>query len=170
MDGFSEKNFTVVDSTGANTVAFLINKNDAEGEKAYALQKLSCTAQFEGDKIKKTFYIDEEIPEGTEKNVVLLTIEKEKALLNTMVLQSDKFFISKESAPIEFKKLYSETEQEYKDIKYTPNFQRPISIIDPETGDEVRPVLYYDDEADMVKAKIKMMPFKPYIALEIKKS
>ena len=29
---------------------------------------------------------------------------------------------------------------------YTPNLKRPISIIDPETTDEIKPILYFDEE------------------------
>ena len=64
--------------------------------------------------------------------------------------------------------MFSSESAEYTDIKYTPNFKRPISIIDPELGDEVKPVLYYDSDANEVKAKIKMLPNKSYIAIEVR--
>ena len=39
--------------------------------------------------------------------------------------------------PFKFDTLYSEEETEYKDVEYTPNLKRPISIIDPVTTEEV---------------------------------
>ena len=61
-----------------------------------------------------------------------------------------------------------EKETEYKDIKYTPNLQRPITIIDPETTEEVKPVLYFDQDTKEVKGKCKLKPYKSYFAFEIR--
>ena len=78
-----------------------------------------------------------------------------------------KKLISKNSGKIRYTTLYSETESSYDDIKYTPNFKRPISIIDPAIADEVKPMLYYDEEANMVRARVKLLPKKSYIALQV---
>ena len=64
--------------------------------------------------------------------------------------------------------LYSEEEMEYKDVRYTPNLQRPITIIDPETTEEVKPILYFDKETNEVRGKCKLKPYKSYFAFEIK--
>jgi len=66
------------------------------------------------------------------------------------VLREGKLLVSKNSGKIRYTTLYSETESNYDDIKYTPNFRRPISIIDPAIADEVKPMLYYDEEANML--------------------
>ena len=39
--------------------------------------------------------------------------------------------------PLKFDTLYSEDEVIYKEFNYTPNLRRPISIIDPETTEEI---------------------------------
>ena len=122
----------------------------------------------EGGKVKKTFFYNEPLGAEDEKDLVLLEIDNGRATLNWGMLKDNKFLISDQPSTVDYKMLYSETPAEYTDIKYTPNFKRPISIIDPEIGDEVKPVLFYDDEANTVKAKIKMAPNKPYIALEVK--
>jgi hypothetical protein len=170
MEPVTGKNFTIVDPQDMRTLAFLVNKNEETSEDApqYTLQKLDCAIQIDGEKTKKTFFINESIPDSVERDVVLLTVGKEKALLNTAILQNDKLFVSKSPAPLEYRTMYSDKPVEYKDFKYTPNFKRPISIIDPEIGDEVRPVLYFDSKENMVKGKIKLMPYKAYIALEVK--
>ena len=104
------------------------------------------------------------------KNLLLLTLDNGKAKINSAIFETGKLYIAKQVDFVSYRRLYSEQSTEYTDIKYTPNFKRPISIIDPELGDEVKPVLYYDSEANEVKAKIKMLPNKSYIALEVKES
>ena len=66
-----------------------------------------------------------------------------------------------------FKTLYNEEATEYKEFAYTPNMKRPISIIDPETTEEVKPILYFDEETKEVKGKCKLKPYKKYFAFEI---
>ena len=83
-------------------------------------------------------------------------------------LKDDKVRISKSPVPVEFNTLYSEQQTEYKDFKYTPNLQRPITIIDPETTEEVKPMLYLDEQTNEVKGKCKLKPYKSYFAFEIK--
>ena len=61
-----------------------------------------------------------------------------------------------------------EEETEYKEVQYTPNLKRPISIIDPETTEEIKPVLYFDDATNEVKGKCKLKPNKTYFAFEIR--
>ena len=46
--------------------------------------------------------------------------------------------------------------------------KRPITIIDPETTEEIKPVLYYDKETNEVKGKCKLKPYKSYFAFEIR--
>ena len=48
------------------------------------------------------------------------------------------------------------------------NLKRPISIIDPETTEEIKPVLYFDEETNEVKGKCKLKPHKNYFAFEIR--
>jgi hypothetical protein len=170
MEPVTGRNFTIVDPQGMKTLAFLVNKSEESVENApvYTLQKLDFAIQEEEGKRKKTFFINEPVLDTEEKDIVLLTVGKEKALLNTAILQNDKLYVYKGPAPLEYKTLYSDKPIEFKDFKYTPNFKRPISIIDPEIGDEVKPVLYFDNQDNVVKGKIKLMPYKSYIALEVK--
>ena len=91
-------------------------------------------------------------------------------MVNTGILDEEKVRISKKPMPIKFQTIYNEEETEYKDVEYTPNLKRPISIIDPETTEEVKPVLYFDEETNEVKGKCKLKPFKNYFAFEIRES
>ena len=167
MEMMSEKNFTIIDTNGMSTLAFLVNEPE-EGTKYCTLQKLDFTYANPLDTSKKTFFVRYS-GEPTDKSLILLTVGPDRALLNTALLSTDdKLYISKKTGNVNFKVLFSEENSEYKDLKYTPNFRRPISIIDPEIPDEVRPVLYFDEEANMVKSKVRLQSNKSYIALEIK--
>ena len=63
---------------------------------------------------------------------------------------------------------FGQQETEYKDVRYTPNFQRPITIIDPETTEEVKPVVYFDKDTNEVRGKCKLKPYKSYFAFEVR--
>ena len=69
-------------------------------------------------------------------------------------LENNKVTISKRPTSVKFDTLYSEKEEEFKEFKYTPNLKRPITIIDPETTEEVKPVLYFDKDTNEVKRKM----------------
>ncbi len=165
MEEFEGTNFTIIDPENKKTIAFAINKTE---EEAFCLQKLDCSIENQNGKMKKTFFYNEPLPEGTSKDVVLLTVGDGKAVLNSAVLEKNKLYLSKTPTQVEYRMLYSDKPAEYTDIKYTPSLKRPISIVDPELGDEIKPVLYYDDQANMIKAKIKMAANKSYIALEVR--
>ena len=64
--------------------------------------------------------------------------------------------------------LFEELGVEYKEVEYTPNMKRTFSIIDTQTGEEVKPVLYTDPVTGKVKGKCKILPHKPYIVLELR--
>ena len=83
-------------------------------------------------------------------------------------LDYDTIKISKKPMPMKFSTLYNEEETDFKDFAYTPNMKRPISIIDPESGEEIKPVLYFDEETNEVKGKCKLKPYKKYFAFEIR--
>ena len=83
-------------------------------------------------------------------------------------LDYDTVKLSKRPMPIKCASIFNEEETEIKEFAYTPNMKRPISIIDPATGDEVKPTLYFDDETNEVKGKCKLKPNKQYFAFEIK--
>ncbi len=167
MEPLTEKNFTIIDPPGMSTLAFLINQPE-EGAEYCTLQKIDFTLPDPHDCSKKTFYIDPK-DAAFENNIILLTIGPDKALLNTAVFtQDNKLYVSKKPTNVGFKVLFSNENMDFKDLKYTPNFKRPISIIDPDIPDEVHPVLYYDEAENMVKAKVRLQSNKSYIALEIK--
>ncbi len=170
MEQFIEgKHFSITDPQNVKTVIYQVNKTEKELLKTspkFTIERLQHTEEIVGEKTKKTFYVNEPKPEGND--LVILSFGQGKVVVNTGILQDDEVRICKKPIPMSFKKLYSEEETEYKEVEYTPNLKRPISIIDPETTEEIKPVLYFDDETKEVKGKCKLKPYKSYFAFEIR--
>ena len=161
MDQIQGKHFSITDPQGVNTVIYRINKTDRRLLDEYP----KYTEELIVNLKKKTFFVDEPAPE---EELVILSFGKEKVVVNMGLLTEDKVKIAKRPIPIKFETLYSEQETEYKEFKYTPDLKRPISIIDPETTEEVKPILYFDQETNEVKGKCKLKPYKSYFAFEIR--
>ena len=98
---------------------------------------------------------------------MILSFGKERVVVNSGILGENKIKISKQPSFVKFDTLYSE-ETQYKEFNYTPNLKRPISIIDPETTEEIKPILYFDEKTNEVKGKCKLKPHKSYFAFEIR--
>ena len=168
MDTIQGKHFSITDPQGVNTVIYRINKTEkeflAESPK-YTVERLQSAEEIRGDLTKKTFFVDE--PEN-EEQLVILSFGRDRVVVNMGILEENKVKISKKPIPLKFDTLYSEQETVYKEFKYTPNLKRQISIIDPETTEEVKPILYFDEETNEVKGKCKLKPYKSYFAFEIR--
>ena len=138
MEIVEGKHFSITDPKGINTVIYQINKTKKEyldKYPKYTLERLDYTSEIRGDSTRKTYYVDEPIPEGNQ--LVIFSFGKEKVVINNGLLIGDEVRISKKPTPFKFNTIYSEEENEYKDFTYTPNLKRAISIIDPETAEEV---------------------------------
>lgn len=163
------KHFSITDPQNVSTIIYKIKETEKEYLKnspKYTVERLDYTEELVGQNKKKTFFIDEPHPEGD--NLVILSFGKEKVVVNMGILEEDRVRISKKPIPMNFKTLYSEEETEYKEFTYTPNLKRPISIIDPETTEEVKPVLYMDESTNEIKGKCKLRPYKSYFAFEVR--
>ncbi len=166
---FQGKYFSITDPQGVNTVIYRINKTAKELQKQYpkyTVERLVYSEEINGATKKKTFFVDYPEPEG--EDLVILSFGQEKVVVNMGVLKDDKLKISKRPIPVKFDTIYSETPTEYKSFSYTPNLQRPITIIDPETTEEVKPKLYIDNQTNEVKGKCKLKPYKSYFTFEIR--
>ncbi len=164
------KHFSITDPPEVNTVIYQVNKTPKEEMEEHSpkftVERLDFTEELIGEKKKKTFYVNKPAPEGD--HLVILSFGNEKVVVNTGILEDAQVKISKKPMPIKFTTLYNEKETEYKEVQYTPNLKRPISIIDPETTEEIKPVLYFDEETNEVKGKCKLKPFKSYFAFEVR--
>ena len=162
--------FEVIDMPGMSTIAFLVEKNEEEykiGNALLSLQKIECIDTNENGRIRKEFNLIR--PNDDEKQlIVLLTLTNSKAILSTGELNSEGFRAIDTNVPLSYGSLYNQEGVEYKEVEYTPNMKRTFSIIDTQTGDEVKPVLYSDPETGKIKGKCKILPHKPYIVLELR--
>lgn len=110
----------------------------------------------------------EPAPEGNQ--LIIFSFGKDKIVVNNGFLETKTNLVkvSNTPVPMKFQTLYNENETEYRDFEYTPNLKRPITIIDPETTEEVKPKLYFDEEANEVKGKCTLQAQKTYVMIELK--
>ena len=169
MDMVNGKHFSITDPEGVNTVIYQVNKTEKEFLKdspKYTVERLEHSEEIVGNNLsRKTFYVDNP---KKDNQIVILSFAKDKVVINNGILDDDKVKISKKPMPFKFDTIYSETPQDYKEVNYTPNLKRPISIIDPETTEEVKPTLYFDETTNEVKGKCKLKPYKSYFVFEIR--
>lgn len=170
MEYLQGKHFSVTDPKNINTVIYEINKTEKSKLKnlpKFTIERLDSIEELRDNQKKKTFFVDE--PKKSGNQLLFLSFEEDKVTVNMGVLKNDEVKFSKKPIPMSFDTIYNDTGKEYyKEFNYTPNMKRPISIIDPETGDEVKPILYYDSKTNEVKGKCKLKPNKSYLAFEIK--
>ncbi len=169
MDTIQGKHFSITDPEGVKTVIYQINKTEKEFEKdspKFTVERLEYTEELVGKLNKKTFYVDTPKKEGNQ--LVILSFGTDKVIINNGLLDEDRLRVTKKPLPYKFQTLYSEKKEEYKDVNYTPNLKRPISIIDSETAEEVKPTLYFDENTNEVKGKCKLQPYKSYFVFEIR--
>ena len=161
--------FDIVDMPGMNTVAFLVERDDNEyrkGNSLFSLQKIDCVENGENGKIKKIFTV---VPQDEEKQmIVLLTITNNKAILSTGELNGEGFTSKSNMVPLSYGTVYNQEGIEYKEFSYTPNMKRQFAIIDTNTGDEVKPILYVDAQTNEIRGKCKLLPLRPYVVLELR--
>ncbi len=169
METFQGKHFSITDPKGVSTVIYRINQTEEENLKdfpRYTLERLDYMEELTGELKKKTFFVDDPSPSGDQ--LVILSFGKEKVVVNTGIMDENRLKISRKPMPVKFDTIYSEKESVYKEFNYTPNLKRPISIIDPETTEEIKPVVYLDEETNEIKGKCKLKPYKSYFAFEIR--
>ena len=167
MASLEGKHFSITDPKDVSTVIYKVNKTEKEFKDSpkYTVERLESLEELRGDNTKRTFFVEN--PSVNGERLVILSFAKERVVVNTGILSDDKVKITKNPMPIKFDTLYSE-ETAYKEFDYTLNLKRPISIIDPETTEEIKPVLYFDEKTNEVKGKCKLKPYKSYFAFEIR--
>ena len=168
-DNLQGKYFIITDPINISTVIYQVNKTGREFVKnapKYTVERLEYSEEIIVEKKKKTFFVKNPAPEGN--LLLILSCSTQKVIINMGFLDYNVIRISKKPMPIKYKTIYNEEEFEFKEFAYTPNMQRSISIIDPENGEEIKPILYFDEETNEVKGKCKLKPYKKYFAFEIK--
>lgn len=165
MGHIQTNSFEIVDLPGMNTLAFLVEKEEALGNRGINLQRLEHIDKEEAGKIKKEFNVipDDESPQ----NIVLLTLTSKKAIVSTGELSSSGFVARDDSIKLSYGSIFNEEGIAYKEFSYTPNMNRRFTIVDTTTGDEVKPMLYRDNATNEIKGRCKILPLRPYVVLEV---
>lgn len=158
------KQFSIIDNIDINTVVYLVNENE-NGTPKFTIQKLDYEEEIKGKVKEKTFFVDEPVDDN--QNIVVLSFEKDKVVMNNGKLEPDKIKIFKKSTDMKYTPVCEEVSVEYKDIEFTHDLKRSVSIIDPITGDELKPEIYLDEKTNTLKGKYNLNPFKQYFAFEI---
>lgn len=172
MEYLQGKHFSVTDPKNSNTIIYEIVKNDKNESKEipkYTMERLDSIQELRNEGTKKTFFVD--LPKKSGNQLLFLTFSKEKVTINQGVLKDNEIKFVRRPVPMKFDTIYKETSTPYyKEYNYTPNMKRQISIVDPDTGDEVKPILYYDSKTNKVKGKCKLQPNKTYLAFQLRLS
>lgn len=169
MEDSQGKHFSITDPQGINTVIYKINETEKKYLKEnpkYTVERLDYTEELRGDLTRRTFFVDDAKEKGD--RIVILSFGRDRVVINNGIIDEDKVKISKKPMPYVFETLHSSDSNTYKEFNYTPNLKRPISIIDPETTEEVKPTLYFDENTNEVKGKCKLKPNKSYFVFEIR--
>ena len=138
MDKIKGKHFSITDPQGVNTVIYRIYKTDKKLLNEYP--KYTVQRLVYAEELNGNLKKKTFFVDGPqpEEELVILSFGKDKVVVNMGLLADDKVKIAK----------------------------RPI--IDPETTEEVKPILYFDQETNEVKGKCKLKPYKSYFAFEIR--
>ena len=171
MESVQGRHFSITDPKDVNTVIYEVietDKKELENEDVpkFTVERLIRSSEIRGENFKRTYYIEKPKPQGN--SLVFLSFGKGKVVVNTGMMINEEVKITKKPMPIKFDAIKTEESPIYKEFSYTPNLKRPITIIDTETVEEVKPVLYFDQETNEVKGKCKMKPNKSYFAFEIR--
>ena len=169
MNPIEGKHFSITDPEGIKTVIYEVYKTKKEylnEYPKYTVERLEHTEEIVGKYNKKTFYVEDPQKEGNQ--LIILSFGEDKVIINNGILLGDEVKITKKPIPFNFNTIYSEEPLEFKEFQYTPNLRRQISIIDPETTEEIKPVLYFDEKTNEVKGKCKLKPYKSYFAFEVR--
>lgn len=172
MEYLQGKHFSITDPKNINTVIYEINKTEKSKLKnlpKFTLERLDSIKEFREDEIKRTYFVD--VPKKSGNQLLFLSFEEDQVTVNQGILKDDEVKFVKKPVPMKFDTIYKDSGEEYyKEFNCTPNMKRPISIIDPETGEEIKPILYYDSKTNEVKGKCKLQPNKTYLAFQLRQS
>lgn len=171
MENVQGKHFSITDPKDVNTIIYEVIETDKKqledkNTPKFTVERLVRSSEIRGENFKRTYYVNKPKIDGNP--LVFLSFGKEKVVVNTGMLIDNQVKITKKPLPVKFDAIKTEESYMYKEFSYTPNLKRPITIIDTETVEEVKPVLYFDPKTNEVKGKCKMKPYKSYFAFEIR--
>lgn len=164
MEQENVKQFSITEGLDKNTVVYQVNEN-TEQTPRFTIQRLEYEEEQKGNLKKKTFFVEGPIEKN--RDIVIITFEPNKVVVNNAILESNQIKIFKDSKNMKYTPVYKEVSVEHEDVEYTHDLKRSISILDPITGDEIKPEIYLDAETNAPKGRYNLNPLKAYFAFEI---
>ncbi len=170
MEEIFGKHFSITEPETINTVIYKVNKTEKEfldKSPKYTIERLKYSEEYIGANKKKTFFLMDPAPEGNQ--LLIFSFGQDKVVVNNGFLETstNAVRISNTPVPMRYQTLYNDKDVEYREFEYTPNLKRPMTIIDPETTEEVKPKLYFDEVANEVKGKCTLQAKKTYVMFEL---
>ena len=170
MENVQGRHFSITDPKDVNTIIYEVieteKKDMTKTTPKFTVERLVRSSEIRGESFKRTYYVDNPKPEGNP--LVFLSFGKQKVVVNTGMLIDEEVRITKKPLPVKFDTVKTEESPIYREFSYTPNLKRPITIIDTETVEEVKPVLYFDEKTNDVVGKCKLRPNRSYFTFEIR--
>ena len=97
----------------------------------------------------------------------MMSFGKDNVIINSALLIGNEVRVSRKLSRFRYDTINPD-KVEYREVNYTPNLKRAITVIDIETTEEVTPNLYFDEKSNEVRGKCKLKPNKSYFAFEIR--
>ena len=161
--------FNIMQPIGVNVVAFAIKMTKFEQWKNLplcTLEKLEYTETAVNGRIQRTF----SIPYGDEMkdaNVLIASLAKNRCVIGYGHVENNQFISEEETIQLEYTN-YGESDVEARNYSFMYNPKRQIILLDVESGEQMIPSFAAPDVFGNLKGTYKLVPYKNYVALELK--
>ncbi len=186
------KHFSIANDKDYNTIVFRVNENVIDFttmSRSYGCELLESIEDNETD--STTYFVDNPPRKGVSLVFLHFSSINNKVFVNTGVLCDDKVRVCKkpmlitlenmrvDNMGVELSKTYYEntydlidsTDQNYEEVWHEADIRKsPTVVIDPETAKLVLREVYWDDKEKIMKARMKLTPYKSYFAFQIRNS
>lgn len=186
------KHFSIAKDKDYETIVFRINENVIDFttmSRSYGCELLESIEDNETD--STTYFVDNPPRKGVSLVFLHFSPINNKVFVNTGVLCNDKVRVCKkpmlitwenmrvDNMGVELSKTYYEntydlndgTDQNYEEVWHEADIRKsPTVVIDPETAELVLREVYCDEKEKIMKARMKLTPYKSYFAFQIRYS
>lgn len=186
------KHFSIANDIDYNTIVFRVNENVIDFttmSRSYGCELLESIEDNETD--STTYFVDNPPRKGVSLVFLHFSPINNKVFVNTGVLCNDEVRICKkpmlitwenmrvDNMGVELSKTYYEntydlndsTDQNYEEVWHEADIRKsPTVVIDPETAKLVLREVYCDEKEKIMKARMKLTPYKSYFAFQIRYS
>lgn len=160
-----EKRFSIIETGDINTIIYRVDKI-VDPILKYTLERLDYVIEFEIEgKRKRTFFINDLHPDGN--TIVIFTFTNGRIDINTAIVDGKKVLPSKKMIPLKTKVLHNDKETIFDEFRFNEDLKRETVVLDLDTLEELKPVLFLDENTQTVKEKVILEEAKSYFEFEI---